>query len=76
MTSTDAVESTAQVVGGGGFLRTAEVLERYPFSLATLDRLVRDHELRAYHLRGGGRVRFFRPEDLDALFIAEDDDCA
>jgi predicted site-specific integrase-resolvase len=48
-----------------------EILETYPISKSTLNRVTRDGRLRVYRLPGG-HLRYFDPVDVDALFVASD----
>jgi excisionase family DNA binding protein len=56
---------------GRDLLRADEVLEEYPISKSTLNRVTRDGRLRFYRLPGG-HLRYFDRSDVEALFVASD----
>jgi excisionase family DNA binding protein len=56
------------MANGQQLLTTEEVLEQYPISQSTLNRLVRDGRLRFYRL-AGTRRNFYAKAELDALWV-------
>jgi hypothetical protein len=62
------------VMEGRDLIRSEEVLEKYPISRSTLDRVVRDHHLRYFRIAGRGRRRYYDPADVEALFISSTDE--
>jgi excisionase family DNA binding protein len=53
-------------------IRTKDILDKYPVSLSTIERLVKQGHLRYYRLAGNGHTRYYDPADVEALFVPSD----